>query len=173
MSLPVLPSSDSPTSDCGCSRRTLLQGAAVAAAGAVVIGCGSEPSGDDDGVEIDAPAADTGVTMCGNNLCIDLNNAANASLLTVGVGKAYIAPAPHGKLIVVQLTAGAYVAMSAICTHAGCSVAYNKASNLMACPCHGSKFNTDGTVNTGPAARDLKTFTAAVDGSMVLTITLA
>lgn len=137
------------------------------------MGCGSEPSGDDDAVDVDAPPADTGITMCGNNLCIDLNNAANSGLAAVGGSKSVVAPAPHGKIVVAQPTAGTFVAMSAICTHAGCSVSFNKTTTLMACPCHGSKFNTDGTVNTGPAARDLKTFTTAVDGSMVLTITLA
>ncbi|MBX3158995.1 MAG: ubiquinol-cytochrome c reductase iron-sulfur subunit [Deltaproteobacteria bacterium] len=176
MSLRVLPSTDSSTSDCGCSRRTLLQGAAVAAGAVAIAGCGGGGSGDDDAVDASnggGDAASTGVTMCGANLCVDLNVAANAALAAVGGAMVIIAPAPHGKLIVAQPTADTFVAMSAICTHAGCTVAYQKATNIMACPCHGSKYDVDGKVAVGPAARDLKTFAAAVDASKVVTITLA
>jgi Rieske Fe-S protein len=40
------------------------------------------------------------------------------------------------------------------CTHLGCRID-READGLLVCPCHGSRFRTDGTVAGGPAARPL------------------
>ena len=37
------------------------------------------------------------------------------------------------------------------CSHLGCSVALNEQEKRFDCPCHGSRFNLDGTVLRGPA----------------------
>ena len=37
------------------------------------------------------------------------------------------------------------------CSHLGCSYALNTNANTFDCPCHGSRFNLDGTVLRGPA----------------------
>ncbi|MBD2114764.1 MULTISPECIES: ubiquinol-cytochrome c reductase iron-sulfur subunit [Cyanophyceae] len=62
----------------------------------------------------------------------------------------------------------ALIAVSAVCTHAGCTVAWNSEQKLFACPCHASNFNTDGTVDSGPAREPLETFEAKVEGDQVL-----
>jgi Rieske Fe-S protein len=41
--------------------------------------------------------------------------------------------------------------ISAVCTHMGCNVHWNNAEKSWDCPCHGSRFSTDGTVLEGPA----------------------
>src|SRR3974377_853012 len=44
-----------------------------------------------------------------------------------------------------------FSAVSAICTHLGCITQWKQDLDLIACPCHGSKFRRDGTVVNGPA----------------------
>jgi glycine/D-amino acid oxidase-like deaminating enzyme/nitrite reductase/ring-hydroxylating ferredoxin subunit len=46
-------------------------------------------------------------------------------------------------------------AVSAICTHQGCTVEFNPVEATWDCPCHGSRYATDGSVIQGPAAENL------------------
>jgi nitrite reductase/ring-hydroxylating ferredoxin subunit len=50
---------------------------------------------------------------------------------------------------------GTVHAVAATCTHLGCRVTFNPAERSWDCPCHGSRFTTDGTVLEGPAVDDL------------------
>ncbi|MFI6294882.1 FAD-dependent oxidoreductase [Nonomuraea sp. NPDC050790] len=52
-------------------------------------------------------------------------------------------------------TDGALHAVSAICTHLRCVVAFNEAEHTWECPCHGSRFDIDGAVLQGPAVKPL------------------
>jgi Rieske Fe-S protein len=68
-------------------------------------------------------------------------------------------------LAVYREPTGQLRALSAVCTHLGCQVAWNTAERSWDCPCHGSRYAPDGEVINGPAVRalerrDLATLTA-------------
>jgi cytochrome b6-f complex iron-sulfur subunit len=79
---------------------------------------------------------------------------------TVNVGKPDRYPPdsvtldPETAIYVVR-DAGGYFALSAICTHLGCLTAFKPELGIIACPCHGSKFNRDGVKIAGPAPKPL------------------
>ena len=45
--------------------------------------------------------------------------------------------------------------MSAVCTHLGCTVNLGADGKGFHCPCHGSQFDENGTVVSGPAPKPL------------------
>ena len=62
-----------------------------------------------------------------------------------------------GRPTAVYATAsGDFLAVSAVCTHLGCTVEFNPDEATWDCPCHGSRFASDGRVIQGPAAVDLE-----------------
>ena len=71
--------------------------------------------------------------------------------MPVGGGKLLTDPIRFQPLWVLQPTAGQFVAVSALCTHKGCTVGYSPSSRRFICPCHGATFGADGEVLGGPA----------------------
>jgi cytochrome b6-f complex iron-sulfur subunit len=76
---------------------------------------------------------------------------------------------PDQQVYIVRTGQGFY-AISAICTHLGCNTQWKPEVNLIACPCHGSKFKSDGTKVEGPAPRSLPHFPIALtpDGELLV-----
>jgi glycine/D-amino acid oxidase-like deaminating enzyme/nitrite reductase/ring-hydroxylating ferredoxin subunit len=72
------------------------------------------------------------------------------------VGEGAIVHSAGSKVAGYRDEAGALHAVSARCTHLGCQVRFNDAERTWDCPCHGSRFRTDGSVIEGPATRPLE-----------------
>lgn len=53
---------------------------------------------------------------------------------------------------------GTLHATSAVCTHKYCILDWNDGEETWDCPCHGSRFDVDGTVLSGPATEGLQRF---------------
>ncbi len=69
---------------------------------------------------------------------------------------------------------GKLLALSARCTHLGCTVTYDPLSSEFRCPCHGSRFDRSGKRVAGPARKSLQELPMKREknGDVVVTITL-
>jgi cytochrome b6-f complex iron-sulfur subunit len=67
-------------------------------------------------------------------------------------------------------TVNGFFAMSAVCTHLGCITQWHPEANLIECPCHGSRYQRNGTVVHGPAPRALPHFSVRLmqDGTLMV-----
>ena len=73
------------------------------------------------------------------------------------------------QVYIVRMPEGFY-AVSAVCTHLGCVTQWKPDTEMIACPCHGSKFKSDGTKIEGPAPRPLPHFAISLtaDGELLV-----
>ena len=67
-------------------------------------------------------------------------------------------------------TSGGVYALSAVCTHLGCITRYLSDEKVIACPCHGSRFDLEGSVVHGPAPRALPWLGVKTDQDGVLLV---
>ncbi len=89
-----------------------------------------------------------------------------ASRVPVGGAASFTDPKTGDPGLVLQLVKGRFVAYDAICPHAGCTVGYSSAANLIVCPCHGSEFDpSTGAVVSPPAPHGLSSIQVAVDAN--------
>jgi thiosulfate dehydrogenase (quinone) large subunit len=79
-----------------------------------------------------------------------------ADALAPGDSRAYTDPTSGEQALVIRSADGKLYAVSAMCTHAGCRLEYDRDS--LACPCHNSTFDVrTGAPERGPARRPLAT----------------
>ena len=78
-----------------------------------------------------------------------------ASIEAIPAGQGGVIKRGKQKLAVWKDMNGKPHALSASCTHLGCTVTWNNAERTWDCPCHGSIFSTDGGVIHGPAVKPL------------------
>lgn len=76
-------------------------------------------------------------------------------LASVAPGEGKILDHEGHKLAVFRNEENELKVCSAVCTHIGCIVRWNNDEKSWDCPCHGSRFDTDGEVLEGPALHAL------------------
>ncbi|CAN5907492.1 Rieske (2Fe-2S) protein [soil metagenome] len=143
-----------------CSRRSVLQAVAAAGLGGLLasVGCSNST---DPGADLPMGAA----TSCSGGQCLDLTDPVNAPL--TASGGALVIPTADDIVMVIRISDTQLLAVSAICTHRGCELAYDVAGNKLVCPCHGSEFDATGAVTKGPAVRPIKVYTAVLANGVV------
>jgi Rieske Fe-S protein len=148
--------------DIRISRQKALIGAGIGLAATVLAACttyGKKPEAAGDS----ATAAPTGADPTGGGSASQAPANAIAKTADVPVGSGVIV----GEVVLTQPSAGDFKGFAAICTHAGCTV--NKvADGVIDCPCHGSKFNLDGSVANGPATKPLEPAAVSVQGDSIV-----
>ena len=90
-----------------------------------------------------------------------INDDGSVTPVFIPEARAYVVPAPSalsedftGK----SVEAGGVMALFQRCVHLGCRVPWCGPSQGFECPCHGSKYNSIGEYNAGPAPRNLDRF---------------
>ena len=154
----------------GCTRRALLGGIGLALVGCK-INLDEAPELPADAFVAPPDSNEPPVEGCeSGTYCIDLTRPSAAPLTTVG-GAMKIAT-ELGNLLVIRASQSEFVVTSGTCTHRNCGVGWTGA--IIRCPCHGSEFRLDGSVQKGPATRALETYMAVFDMTTnIVTITLA
>jgi Rieske Fe-S protein len=140
------------------SRQKVLLGAGLGLVTAVVAACSTYGKKDEAASESSAttPAAPSGGTAAPAAKAL-------AKTTDVPVGSGVIV----GEIVLTQPSAGVFKGFSAKCTHKGCLVD-KVADGTIDCPCHGSKFNLDGTVAKGPADKPLEEENVTVQGDSII-----
>ena len=158
-------------SGCGCceQRRKFLQGAlstvGVAAISgstlAVLSGCGStNSSGGDSAAGTTIPNSTNSVYAFAFSQYPQLQSAGSSIHVSVS------ATSGTKDIYVTRLSAGQAIAVSTICTHAGCQInSYDAGAQQYLCPCHNSVFAADGSVVRGPANSTLTNYSGTISGS--------
>lgn len=77
-----------------------------------------------------------------------------------------------GESVCIGRDAGGLYAMTLTCTHQGCDMSVDGSVSLsgITCFCHGSTFDANGNVTSGPAGAALQHFAVSVDAQQNITI---
>ena len=96
-------------------------------------------------------------------------NIVRLSKLPVG-GTYTFTTAKQGIPAIAFRTKAGVFAYSMICTHQGCTVAYNKSVKKLQCPCHGAQFDPlkGGKVISGQAQTPLASIKVAIKGAWLV-----
>ncbi len=86
----------------------------------------------------------------------------------IEVGGAHFFNFRGSPAVVLQPTPGGFVAFSAVCTHLGCVIKWEKDKGEFLCPCHAGRFSAEGKVLGGPPPKPLESIPAALEGDQVM-----
>jgi Rieske Fe-S protein len=124
----------------------------LAAIGSILQSCGG--GGNPSGPSSNVPSLST-VTGTASSGAVTV--AIDAASPLANVGSAALVQSSVGVFLVARTAQDAFTALTATCTHQGCTVSGFQNATYV-CPCHGSQFSTAGAVLQGPATRALQAF---------------
>ncbi|HEX4654627.1 MAG TPA: Rieske (2Fe-2S) protein [Mycobacteriales bacterium] len=143
------------------SRRSVLRGCALAAAGGVagfLVARRSDAAGARPATAAANGYGPAASTPAGNNVLTTVSAVPAGGGVVLG----------KSGVVVTKDAGGAVHAFSATCTHQGCTVS-SVSGGTINCPCHGSRFDADtGAVVQGPATRPLPTVAVTVQGDQIV-----
>ena len=101
-----------------------------------------------------------------------INDDGSITPVFVPEARAYVVPGPDAlsdQFDGRSVEAGGVMAIWQKCVHLGCRVPWCSTSQGFECPCHGSKYNSIGEYNAGPAPRNLDRFVVEItDGGELI-----
>jgi cytochrome b6-f complex iron-sulfur subunit len=98
------------------------------------------------------------------NLTLDLTDPKQAALQDLRRGFVYLA---DGRVIVAKTMSDTYLAVSAVCPHAGETLRYLRRQDQFACPAHGSLFKSTGALVDGPSTHGVRPYQVTRVGNIL------
>jgi thiosulfate dehydrogenase [quinone] large subunit len=154
-------------------RRQFIRGAVVGGGVMLVVSwlwsvthpAAATTSGSSSALGSTAGASSAEATAGATNTAGSSNVIAQAANVAVNGSATFTIPANGDPGVLVHLASGKFVAFDAACTHQGCPVSYDPASQLLLCPCHGAAFDPsqNAAVVQGPASTPLTPVPVTVD----------
>ena len=92
------------------------------------------------------------------------NESSNERVVRIGrledlrIGEARLVRHGVSPFFVIRTGAENVIALSAVCTHVRCILAYDHERRGLICPCHDGRFDLNGNVVSGPPPRSLPTY---------------
>jgi Rieske Fe-S protein len=80
----------------------------------------------------------------------------SGAIQSLAKGQGAVLEIDGSQVAVYKDESGKVTQLSPVCPHAGCTVQWNAADKTWDCPCHGSRFQTDGAFMSGPAGKGLE-----------------
>ena len=142
------------------SRRQALVSTGISLAATTIAGCATYGKPPAAPAAEPAPTPASGTAVASEGVAAPVQTIAKTADIPVGSGVIV------DDVVITQPAQGKFNGFSAICTHAGCTVAEVVGASIN-CPCHGSSFNLDGTVAKGPASRPLDAKGIVVQGDSI------
>jgi cytochrome b6-f complex iron-sulfur subunit len=102
-----------------------------------------------------------------------INDDGSVTPVFIPEARAYVVPSPavlSEDYVGMSVEAGGVMALFQRCVHLGCRVPWCGPSQGFECPCHGSKYNSIGEYNAGPAPRNLDRFVVEMNPANELII---
>lgn len=96
------------------------------------------------------------------------NNKVMVAASEVKEGEAKFIQYAGAAAVLVRKRGGELVAFSAVCTHLGCIVQWQKERQEFLCPCHGGRFTAEGAVISGPPPKPLQKLPVAVANNTIV-----
>lgn len=92
--------------------------------------------------------------------------AAKKDELAPGTAKTFAFGSQPGLLI--RTADGRYRALTAVCTHLGCTVQYKSDERVIWCACHNGRYDLDGRNVSGPPPRPLEPYVVHEEGGDII-----
>lgn len=127
--------------------------------------CSTDDMDPNNGGTDNPPTPNNGINVTANAVTVDLSV---ATALAAAGGWTLVTSA---RVLIVNMGNNNFNALTSICTHSQCDRNWTFTNNVFTCTCHGSRFNTNGSVVNGPATQPLRTYPASVTNN-VLTVDL-
>jgi cytochrome b6-f complex iron-sulfur subunit len=117
------------------------------------------------------PVIEIAARKLGRKRLVYFNTVSVHDMPEVGVKKAELTirggDKPDTRVFIRRDEAGKLIAFSAVCTHLGCIVGFNRVRREFICPCHAGRYDLDGNVVYGPPPRPLERLPVRVQGEYI------